>query len=78
MAKFRTTYGRFIDEAGPDPLEGLLADADEAATRRRRHSRTLGPAPKKSALMCGARRLGGHVATSLARMGCPSKWWTAT
>ena len=69
MAKIRTTYGNFIDAPGPDPLEVLLADLDEAAARRLRRGRPLGPAPKQSVLVEGVGRLGAHTATSLARMG---------
>ena len=71
MAKIRTAYGTFIDAAGPDPLEAMLADIDETAARRRRPRQSLGPAPRQSALVCGAGRLGAHTATSLARMGVP-------
>jgi molybdopterin/thiamine biosynthesis adenylyltransferase len=65
--------GRFNADAGPDPLEGMLADADQVAARRRRRGRPLGPAPKQSVLVEGAGRLGAHTATLLARMGVPLK-----
>jgi len=69
MAKIRTTYGNFIDAPGPDPLEGLLADADEAAARQRRRGPPLPPGPVRGAAVLGAGRFGSWNSVFLGQMG---------
>jgi molybdopterin/thiamine biosynthesis adenylyltransferase len=71
MAKIQTTYGNFIDTAGPDPLEGLLADADEAAARRQRRGPPLPPGPTRGVTIFGAGRLGSWDGLFLSQAGVP-------
>jgi hypothetical protein len=66
-----TTSGDFVPEPGPDPLEGLLADADEIAARRRRRGPPLPPGPTRGVTIFGAGRLGSWDGLFLSQAGVP-------
>jgi molybdopterin/thiamine biosynthesis adenylyltransferase len=68
MGRLRTAYGRFIQEARPDPLVEVLGHA-EAVARLTRHGPTRGPT--RRALGFGAGRMGTWTGFSLGRMGVP-------
>jgi molybdopterin/thiamine biosynthesis adenylyltransferase len=71
MAWISTPFGRFNDAPGPDPLEGLLADADRAAARQRRRGPPLPQGPTRGASIFGAGRLGSWSGLLLGQAAVP-------
>jgi len=70
MAWISTILGRFNDAPGPDPLDGMLADLDEAAASRQRRGRPLPPGPTNPVTALGVGRM-SWVSLILGRMGVP-------
>ena len=71
LARVRTTYGRFVQAAGWDPLEDILARTEQARIGQRHAGPRLPDAPPGRALVAGLGRLGSWVGLFLAHLGIP-------